>query len=436
MRNHLSTRANIIATLARIQAGASLTTEQEWLFSTINPNDRAFAHALLLGTLRQWFALLRLTQSMADKPITEATVLAALQVGMYQLIYLNTPDHAAISATVDAIKQLEQEKAAGLVNAILRRIQQDLQKNRQKLEKKLNKNHSLPNWLAKALKQDWREQYDVLTQHLRQPAPIFLRVNPNQTTVDDYLALLKHVDIAAKSVHLQHVNQWCIQLLSPCRIATLPHFSDGYVSVQDMNAQRSVLLFNELNNNTVLDACAAPGGKTAQLLEMFHMEQLVVMDVDENRLARVRENLNRLQLTDNPINYVCADATVWQSKQRFDAILLDAPCTATGVIRRHPDISLLRQETDVKQTIDLQAKILDNLWHKLKVGGELVYTTCSLLKAENEQQMAAFLARTPNAKEIKITTDWGVECPIGKQCLPLTLDDGDGFYFAKLVKIA
>ncbi len=219
-------------------------------------------------------------------------------------------------------------------------------------------------------------------------------------------------------------------------IPSLIGFDSGVFSVQDDHAQLCAELFDDLTGKRVLDACAAPGGKTAHLLERYDLAELVALDSDPQRLKRVHENLARLQLDQHPkLSIHAHDAATWQAEQPFDAILLDAPCTATGVIRRHPDIRLLRQSSDVAQTVAIQAQLLDHLWTQLAVGGQLLYVTCSLLKAENEQQIAAFLARTPNAQDIKLDGNWGEARPVGRQCLPVE-DGGDGFYFAKLVKTA
>lgn len=435
----LSTRAAVIKTLVAIQQGTSLASLRDDLLATVPEQDNGFANELLLGTLRQWFALSRISGTLSNYPIDNHGVLAGLHIGMYQLLYMRVADHAAISETVEAIKQVGEANAAGLVNAILRKVQT----KQSKWQKKVVSKHSLPNWLAKQLKQDWSAEYDDLTQNLRQTAPLFLRVNQRQTTQSDYLALLQQADIQA-----QAMDKHGICVLDNVRITQLPLFESGGFSVQDINAQKTVALFSDLTNKTVLDACAAPGGKTAHLLESHDVACLTALDNDANRLLLVGENLERLDLltvTDD-LQILCADATKakdWgrqtKAKTQFDAILIDAPCTATGVIRRHPDIALLRTEADVAKTADLQARILDNLWQHLKVGGELVYVTCSLLKSENTEQIANFLSRTQDAKEEKIHADWGVEQPHGRQCLPIqTLNDekqGDGFYFAKLIKV-
>lgn len=490
-------RVAVINTLLSIQQGQSLSGLLDPLLNRLNGDDKGFAHALLLTTLRHWYATERLLDSLADNPIDEIEVRTTIQVGITQLLYLNVADHAAIHETVEAVKHIELSRASGLVNAILRKVA----KNPNKFRKKANKNHSLPNWLARQLKADWREQYDVLTQSLRQSAPMFLRLNPLQIDSESYLAQLVEEGIAAELVSLQtsiktgtagksvEIKQQLIELIDSVPVSHLPEFEEGIASVQDAHAQLAApiiqsLLESKLSNSEgydsirLLDACAAPGGKLAHWLELlgnqeqqeiglFHVKQadvqndsisrveLTAIDNEAPRITRIFENLERLQLPAPIVNsklhldIECVDATSWQaqsdntnSDSGFDAILLDAPCTATGVIRRHPDITLLRHEEDVQHTAQLQEQILDNLWPQLKVGGYLLYVTCSILKQENVEQMQAFLTRHKDAVAIAFDeeqTNWGIEQAIGRQCLPLdeaTQVGGDGFYYAVLRKVS
>lgn len=436
--SHLSTRATVIATLERIQQGESLASLLDKLLRKVSDTDRGFAHELVLGTLRQWWALSRIGESLIDNEVTDKGVWAALNIGLYQLLYLDTPDYAAIGETVQAVKQLDKGYGAGLVNAILRKVQ----KNPEKFRKKIEKNHSLPNWLAKQLKQDWPDYYADLGQVLRQSAPIFLRVNRKFCTIAQYSDLLTAEKIDHRIVDLGNQDAKAIRLIASVKVTDLPHFADGWVSVQDLHAQLSAYILADkgaamlLKSGRVLDACAAPGGKTAHLLEMFHVKQLTAIDHDDRRLQRVEENLTRLRLQDNTVQLVTADATSYRASALFDVVLLDAPCTATGVLRRHPDIALLRQAADVAQTAALQAKILTNCWQNLRAGGLLLYVTCSLLKAENEQQLAAFVTTHLDAEPV----DFDLNLPnqlkrdIGWQCLPLDAAGGDGFYYALLQK--
>ncbi len=527
-----NTRTKVIKTLINVQNGLSLSNMLDGLLADVNDADKGFVHNLLLTTLRHWYATARLLDTLADKPIDEIEVRTTLQVGITQLLYLEVADHASIFETVESVKQLEFGRASSLVNAILRKVA----KNPSKYRKQCDKKHSLPNWLAKQLKQDWREQYNELCKGLRTSAPMCLRVNARQTTVEEYSSQLTNAEIAHEVVDLSlslqgvalqdlalqkvalqkvaketddqmfHVKP--IRLTESIAVNKLPNFSTGMVSVQDVHASLAgamvkvladVMLLEERNLH-ILDACTAPSGKLAHCLEQFASEQIVkvvetnnphltspkgggtpllmgsasggennnintsqkmlqftAIDNEAKRLQRSEQTLERIGLTDE-VNLLCVDATDWQldktSPEQFDIILLDAPCTATGVIRRHPDISLLRQETDIEATASLQRNILDNMWSQLKTGGYLIYATCSILKAENEQQMQGFLASHDDAKEIKINGNWGIEQTVGRQCLPLISSEridaekissdkigaehessgGDGFYYAVLRK--
>lgn len=509
-------RVAVINTLLSIQQGQSLSSLLDPLLNSLNGDDKGFAHALLLTTLRHWHATARLLDSLADNPIDEVEVRTTIQLGITQLLYLNVADHAAIHETVEAVKHIDFARASGLVNAVLRKVA----KNPNKFRKKANKNHSLPNWLAQQLKADWREHYNELTQSLRQSAPMFLRVNGLQSDSESYLSQLVEAEIAAELVSLQtlikdgeaeegvEVKQQLIELVDSVPVIRLPEFEEGVASVQDAHAQLAApiiqsLLEHKLANREasdsirLLDACAAPGGKLAHWLELlgvqeseqtglFHVKQadgqnnsiskveLTAIDNEAPRITRIFENLERLQLPAPIVNsklhldIECVDATTWQAKPTtkdsdsgFDAILLDAPCTATGVIRRHPDITLLRTEEDVQHTAQLQEQILDNLWPQLNVGGYLLYVTCSILKQENVEQMQAFLKRHKDAVAVAFDsqkTNWGIEQAVGRQCLPvykMTEDleptaveqdteqqsavpaaGGDGFYYAVLRKVS
>lgn len=492
-------RVEVINTLLSIQQGQSLSSLLDSLLNSLkdsNEGDKGFAHALLLTTLRHWHATARLLDSLADNPIDEVEVRTTIQLGITQLLYLNVADHAAINETVEAVKHIDYARASGLVNAVLRKVA----KNPNKFRKKANKNHSLPNWLAQQLKADWREYYNEMTQSLRQPAPIFLRVNGLQMDSQSYLNQLNEVEIAAELVALEtsiktdngvetvDIKQQALELIDSVPVSRLPEFEEGMASVQDAHAQlaapiidallQKMVSANSVQNVRLLDACAAPGGKLAHWLELlgsheqqetglFHVKQsngkngrntsiskveLIAIDNEAPRIPRIFENLERLQLPAPIVNsklhldIECVDATTWQAKHTsddsasFDAILLDAPCTATGVIRRHPDITLLRTEEDVQHTAQLQEQILDNLWSQLKGGGYLLYVTCSILKKENVEQMQAFLERHDDAVAVAFDdeqTNWGIEQAVGRQCLPLNEQSqagGDGFYYAVLRK--
>ncbi|MDV2439461.1 16S rRNA (cytosine(967)-C(5))-methyltransferase RsmB [Acinetobacter gerneri] len=425
----LNLRAQIVKTLLIVQQGQSLASVLGHQIDQVNERDRALFHEILMGTLRQWYALKSIALPLLTKPLNNETVESCLYVGLYQLLCTRVPAHAVISETVDATKQLGYEALAGVVNAILRNVS----RGKEQYQAQLKAAHGLPSWLYKRLKRDWPEQLEQLCENLKQIAPLTLRVNTRKISREAYLNKLKAQEIACQPCAISDVG---IILEQAVQITALPGFEQGWFSVQDEHAQLCASLVPDLNDQVVLDACAAPGGKTAHLLEKYNVKKMIALDQDPKRLLRVSENLERLDLTErSPVEIIAADATTWQSKDALDCIVLDAPCSAIGVMRRHPDIRLLRLSTDIAQTVALQKQILDHLWQELKVGGTLLYITCSILKAENESQMQEFFQTHSNAKEIKIEADWGIEQTHGRQLLPQTAQ-GDGFYYCKIQKIA
>ncbi|WP_025096050.1 16S rRNA (cytosine(967)-C(5))-methyltransferase RsmB [Acinetobacter soli] len=424
----LNLRAQVVSTLLKVQQGQSLSGILHQQLNDIPDRDRALFHELVLGTLRQWFALKAITLPLLTKPLNNETVESCLYLGLYQVLCTRIPAHAAISETVTATKQLGFHALSGIVNAILRRATRETDA----FQNQLQQAHGLPSWLYKRLKRDWPAQLDDLCQQLKYTAPLTLRINQRQIGRDAYLLKLQAQSIQARACAWSDVG---IVIEQSVQITELPGYQQGWFSVQDEHAQLCASLLHDLDQKIVLDACAAPGGKTAHLLEAFKPEQLIALDHDAKRLLRVSENISRLQLDASRLEILAADATTWQAPDALDCIVLDAPCSAIGVLRRHPDIRLLRQSTDIAQTVALQQQILKNLWPQLKVGGTLLYITCSILKPENEQQMQAFFAEHANASELKIEADWGIEQAYGRQLLP-TSGQGDGFYYCRIKKIA
>ena len=427
--SHLNLRAQVIRTLLAVQQGQSLASVLPAHLSKVAERDRALFHELVLGTLRQWYALKSITLPLLVKPLNNETVETCLYVGLYQVLCTRVASHAAISETVTAAKQLGYQALSGVVNAILRRVSRETSE----FQTALAQAHGLPSWLYKRLKKDWPEQLEQLTQTLKQTAPLTLRVNTRQISRDDYLEILQEQEIAAEACTVSAVG---IVMLQNVHIPDLPGFDEGVFSVQDEHAQLCATLLPNLDGKVVVDACAAPGGKTAHLLEKFQPKKLIAIDQDAKRLLRVSENLERLQLNQEAqVEILAADATTWNASEAVDCIVLDAPCSAIGVLRRHPDIRLLRQSSDIQQTVALQQQILQQMWQQLKVGGTLLYITCSVLKAENEQQMQQFFAEHQNAKEVKIDANWGITQLYGRQLLPQE-GRGDGFYYCRIEKTA
>ncbi|MFU8927165.1 16S rRNA (cytosine(967)-C(5))-methyltransferase RsmB [Acinetobacter puyangensis] len=423
----INLRAQLIKLLIAVQQGQSLAQLQNKYLNAINDQDKALFHELSLGILRQWFGLKQVTLPLLQKPISDLPVETALYVGLYQILCTRIADHAAISETVNAVKQLGFESASGLVNAILRRALRE----RPQLQAQLGAAHGLPSWLYKRLKKDWKSQSDDLCQQLKSSAPLTLRVNQRLIGREAYLDKLLQHDIQA---HVCSHSNAGITLDQTVHIPALPGYEQGWFSVQDEHAQLCAMLLPDLNEKFVIDACAAPGGKTAHLLEKYRPAKLIALDADPKRLLRVEENLSRLKLLTEQVEIISADATTWQASQQADCIVLDAPCSAIGVLRRHPDIRLLRQSSDIAQTVQLQKTILNHMWQQLKVGGSLLYITCSILKVENEQQMLDFFATHQDAKEIPLHVDWGIAQAHGRQLLPQQ-GQGDGFYYCLIEKI-
>lgn len=426
---NLNLRAQVIKTLVAVQNGQSLASVLNQHINTVSERDRSLYHELTLGCLRQWYSLKAVTLPLLTKPLDNEALESCLYLGLYQLLCTRIPAHAAISETVNAAKQLGFEPMSGLVNAILRRVSRETSE----FETVLNQTHGLPSWLFKRLKKDWTNQVDEICQNLKQVAPLTLRINERQISRDEYLDILEEEQIDARPCMLSDVG---IVLEQTGNITHLPGFEEGGFSVQDEHAQLCATLLPNLDDKIIIDACAAPGGKTAHILERFNPQKLIALDHDAKRLLRVSENLERLELNAYAdVEIITADATTWTYTQPVDCIILDAPCSAIGVMRRHPDIRLLRQSTDIQQVVDLQKQILNHMWQQLKVGGTLLYITCSILKAENEQQMVEFFAEHADAKEIKIDADWGIEQIHGRQLLPQT-NHGDGFYYCRIKKLA
>ncbi len=400
----------------------------ESLSTALIDNDSPMTSDLCYGSLR-WHEPLSflLNELMAKKLKTkDKDVECLIRLGLYQIIYQKTPDHAAVGETVSALKGLKKPWAKNLVNAVLRNFLRGQEKLLKQKEEYWPAKYAFPQWLLDRIKNAYPENWQSILAESNQRAPMTLRVNVNHQTREQYLAKLTEAEIEANIV--ESVDT-AISLASPQNVFELPGFTNGEVSVQDAAAQRASILLDCHDNMTVLDACAAPGGKTGHILESAKKLNVIAIDSSESRLKRVQENLERLKLIATVIASDALETDNFAKDILFDRILLDAPCSATGVIRRHPDIKVLRRESDIKQLQLLQSKILDELWKKLKPNGILVYATCSILPDENETQITSFIERHEDAKIIEIPNAQGS----GLQLFPG--DDGmDGFYYAKLEK--
>ncbi|MCU7809753.1 MAG: 16S rRNA (cytosine(967)-C(5))-methyltransferase RsmB, partial [Candidatus Thiodiazotropha sp. (ex Notomyrtea botanica)] len=288
----------------------------------------------------------------------------------------------------------------------------------------------MPGWLLGKLQARWPDNWEQRASALNERPPMTLRVNALQSTREAYLKLLDAEGIQAKANNTVPMG---VDLERPVDVEFLPGFAAGMVSVQDGAAQLAAGLLDLSPSQHVLDACAAPGGKTGHLLETEPEIQLTAMDVDEARLLRVTENLTRLKLQADLQQGDAAEPQGPWSEQHYDRILLDVPCSATGVIRRHPDIKYLRRESDIGALADLQQRILEAIWPLLKPGGLMLYATCSILEKENEAQLRPFLSQHTDAQEKPIEAEWGEARAVGRQ-IPPGEDGLDGFYYALVEK--
>ena len=429
--------AKVRASAARVIAavrfeGVSLRAALQPLLPRLpDPRDRALVEAICFGALRHVRRYEALLARLLQRPLPARarSVHALLLAGLAQLDALKLAPHAALSATAEAARVLGQAPLVGLVNAVLRRYTREAVALDAAPGDDLSLWSNLPPWLIDALRADWGDAaLPSLLQASAEEAPLWLRVNRRKTGRDAYRDTLHAAGIET-GVHPQLPDALrCDTRLSP---TGLPGWSEGMVSVQDGAAQATLAWMDLQPGLRVLDACAAPGGKAAHLLEHGEALDLLALDADPARLQRVRETFARLGLS---ADCIAGDATApddWWDGRPFDRILLDAPCTATGVIRRQPDIALHRTAADVPALVDLQARMLDALWPLLRPGGRLVYATCSLLQDENARQIDAFLARHPDAHALPPADPLGRASGAGRQLWPG--DDGmDGFFHAAI----
>ncbi|WP_103973766.1 16S rRNA (cytosine(967)-C(5))-methyltransferase RsmB [Methylovulum psychrotolerans] len=425
-----NTRAIAARVLANVMDnGQSLTVSLDnTLASVASHQDRAFIQMLCYGVCRHYHQLDALLDELATKPLKDVEIKALALIGLYQLKFMRVKPHAAVSETVYAIRK--KTWAKGLINALLRTYLRETER----LEAlTADKAHSHPDWLLKRIRQDWPEQAEQILLANNRQAPMALRINRLKTDSDTYQQHLAERGLAADTV------SFCPSALvldKAVAVDELPDFASGAVSVQDTAAQLAAGLLDLQPGQRVLDVCAAPGGKTAHILEQQpQLQALTAVDIDTARLQRVAANLHRLGLSATLVSGDAAHPQSWWDGQPFDRILLDAPCSATGVIRRHPDIKLLRRAEDISALQTLQQRILNAIWPLLAQGGLLLYATCSVLKQENEQQIQAFLASHADAEELPCPEDgWGIAANVGRQIL--TGESGmDGFYYARLRKI-
>lgn len=412
--------------LEAVQRGRSLKVALgEALPALEDPRDRALVEAIVFAALRERARFDAVLAAWMAKPpgARDGLLRALLHVGLVQLATLGLPAHAAVDATVAAARALGRAHQAGLVNALLRRATREGVPPGDPAQ-------AWPPWLLAMLRADWPEHLDAILAASAAQAPLWLRVNRRMATRDAHAARLAEAGIAHR---LPQDVADAIVLDQPLPVELLPGFAEGAVSVQDGSAQQVADALQPDPEARVLDACAAPGGKAAHLAERDPTLAITALDVDARRVRRMREGFARLRLDIASLTADAAAPASWWDGQLFDAILIDAPCSATGIVRRQPDILLHRRREDLDALLAAQARLLDALWPLLRPGGTLLYATCSILRAENEAQVRTFLARTPEAAIDPLDARFGLDTGFGSQRLPGS-GGMDGFFHARLRK--
>ena len=414
-----------------LRDGRSLgASQRRRLDSRLESGDRAFAQELVFGTLRFLPRLEAWLAQVTPRPPRDADIRILVLLGIYQLMFTRVPPHAAVDATVSLTRSLGKPWATGFVNAVLRRFadQRDAF-NRMELHACARLAH--PPWLLAELERSWPNEWELIAQANLERPPMTLRVNGRRRSRRRYLDELAREGVRARAT--RHCGEGVI-LESPRGVESIPGFDDGLVSVQDEAAQLAAGLLDAPRDGLVLDACAAPGGKTAHILERGAGPlEVVALDADPRRLKTLEINLERLGLTARVIRGDCTRPDTWWGGRRFDRILLDPPCSATGVIRRHPDIKALRRPEDLDTMADRQMAMLRALWPLLARGGCLLYATCSVLPRENESIVRKFLMEYADAEAVRLDAAWGRPAGRGRQILPGE-DAMDGFFYAALAK--
>lgn len=416
-----------------VKNGVSLKVSLEQIFPKLTQErDMAFVQAICYGVMRWYLQLDFILAKLLHKPIKDLEIKLLLLVGIYQLNYMRVKDYAAVSETVAAVPK-KKSWAQPFINAILRKFLQKQQSINASLNTVATSAHAHPQWLLALFKDDWPNQYSQLLDANNQLPPMALRINIQRCTRESYAQKLKERGLSS------HKHPYCPSALVLERaIATekLPGFAEGWVFIQDGAAQLAAELLDVHPKHKVLDLCAAPGGKTTHILEQQpKLASLTAVDINYKRLQLVADNLQRLRLTADLLVGDARYCNKWCDEKFYDRILLDAPCSATGVIRRHPEIKMLRKPEDIAQLVTLQQQILQSSWGLLKSGGMLLYATCSVLQQENEKQIQRFIANNADAKIKKINANWGHQQQYGRQILTGNQEEMDGFYYACINKL-
>jgi 16S rRNA (cytosine967-C5)-methyltransferase len=424
-------RLAALAALSEVLDKNRLLSECKSLQPKLDGRDTALARHLAYGVCRWKPALEFLAAQLLQRPLKarDADISRLILIGLHQLWHDHTPDHAAVHETAECARSIRKAWAVGLINAVLRRFQRERVALLQVLQDHPAR-YAHPGWMLDRFRADWPDDWETLVEANNHAAGLWLRVNRQRTDMDRAVAELKASGSETR-LHPHAEDALCVSPALP--VDRLPGFAEGHVSVQDPAAQLAAILLDAADGERILDACAAPGGKTCHILERNPGVRLTALDSQEKRLQRVSENLDRLGLSCELKVADAGEPAQWWDGVPFDRILLDAPCSATGVIRRHPEIKWLRTTQQVEQAAAVQNRLLEQLWPLLVPGGILVYATCSVLKLENSQQIHGFLSRHPDARAADSEAGWGMAEATGRQILPGS-SDMDGFYYAVLQK--
>jgi 16S rRNA (cytosine967-C5)-methyltransferase len=423
-------RAVAAQVMLAVEQGQSLSQCLPPALSRLPENERPALQALCFGTCRWFFRLDGELQSRLKKPLKQPdrVIHHLMLVALFQLRHSQQANYAVLNETVEACRALDKPHLTGLVNGLLRAAEREGEPATENDSMGL----SHPPWMVEKLRHNWPHDWQAILDTNNTQAPMTLRVNARRFNRDAYLDLLCAAGIQAQATRFAPHG---IQLAAPVPVDRLPYFADGAVSVQDEAAQLCTTLLDLAPGQRVLDACAAPGGKTCAILEACEgLAEVVAIDESAYRLPRIDENLARLDLHATVQQADAANTDQWWDGQFFDRILLDVPCSATGVIRRHPDIKLLRRESDIVPLAAIQLGLLSALWQTLKPGGRLVYATCSVFPQENHRIIRRFLKKTDDAALLEPDLLWGRETDAGRQLLPLP-QGHDGFFYAVLEKL-
>lgn len=409
------------------------TALDDHLSALDNPRERRLAGEICYGVMRWHPRLAFITELLLNKPIRskDTDILASIYSGLYQLMFLRIPDHAAISATVETANELKKPWARVLINAVLRRYQREQTEITRKINETETALYAHPQWLLATLRKQWPNHWQAILDANNEHPPLQLRVNIHKQQREDYLQQLQLAGIEA---HAGKIVSTGVSLVRPMNVEDIPGFQTGTVSVQDYGAQIAAVLLDARAGERILDACAAPGGKTGHILERTPgIQELLAVESNPERIARLKNTLCRLGINATVINADINNTDGWWNGIQFDRILLDAPCSGTGVIRRHPDIKYLRSPDQTGPLANTQRKMLDSLWPLLKPGGRLVYSTCSILIEEGEGQIETFLDKYDDAVPAPVICEGGLKTQYGLQTLP-GYDETDGFYYSVIGK--